>query len=73
MQDALLTEKKAAPIIGVSVRALQKWRQNGHGPKYIKISNRCIRYDRADIDLWCARLKVNNTAQQTEAEREQRP
>ncbi len=43
-EDALLSEEQAAAFIGVTRRAMQAWRFSGGGPKYIRISARCIRY-----------------------------
>ena len=43
-EDALLTEEQAAAFQGVTKRAMQSWRFLGTGPKYIRISARCIRY-----------------------------
>ena len=48
----LLTEQETGDLIGFSVRTLQKWRQVGGGPNFIKISARAIRYRRSDIDAW---------------------
>ncbi len=47
----LLTEKEAAPILRTSIRTLQKWRVNGNGPPFIRISARAIRYRRSDLDV----------------------
>ena len=45
----LVNEKVAADFRGVSERKMQKDRQTGHGPKFIRLSSRCIRYRRIDL------------------------
>jgi len=52
--DVLLKESQAAKILGVSPRAMQKWRSNGRGPIYVRISARCIRYRTSDLAKWTA-------------------
>ena len=49
---ALLTEKEAVRILGFSHRTLQAWRVSGGGPKFIKVSSRCVRYRLADLRAW---------------------
>ena len=46
---SLITEKAAAAFQGVTERKMQKDRQTGGGPKYIRLSSRCIRYRRIDL------------------------
>ena len=47
----LIPTKDAAPIVGRSVDTLRRWRMEGNGPKYTKISGRVF-YDMADLDAW---------------------
>lgn len=42
--DHLLTTREAAVIIKVSVEALNKWRQRGLGPTFIKYPSGAVRY-----------------------------
>lgn len=51
-QSLLLTETEASKLIEFSVRTLQKWRMQGRGPKFVKVSARAIRYRREDVDAW---------------------
>lgn len=61
--DALMPEQRAARFLGVSARALQKWRHEGGGPQYVRLSSRCIRYRRRDLIGWSeARLKTSTAA-----------
>jgi len=56
--DALLTERQAADFLGVTARCLQAWRYRGGGPKFVRISSRCIRYRQSDLREWIeARLR----------------
>ena len=50
--ERLITETEAAAFLGVTRRALQQWRLNGNGPKYVKISQRCVRYRRVELIKW---------------------
>ena len=60
--DTLFNEAQAAQYLNFSVRALQKWRGNGAGPRFIKISSRAIRYRRADLDAWTEKRCRNSTS-----------
>ena len=46
---SLIPEKEAAVFDHVTVRKMQKDRQTGNGPKFIRLSSRCIRYRRIDL------------------------
>ena len=50
--DRLITENEAAAFLGYSVRALQNWRVRGGGPKFVRVSQRSIRYRRRDLKAW---------------------
>lgn len=51
-EERLLGQKEAAYILGISPRSLEAWRCKGGGPKFIRYSNRCIRYRRTDLEDW---------------------
>ncbi len=60
--DALVLERLAADFLGVTPRALQKWRMTGAGPKFVGISSRCVRYRRRDLVEWAqAHLKASTS------------
>jgi hypothetical protein len=59
----LLKEVEAAAFLGVSPRALQKWRVNGRGPEFLRLSSRCIRYSRGDLLSWLEARVCRNTAE----------
>ena len=43
---ALIDERAAADFLGLTDRSMQAFRQRGDGPRFIRISSRCIRYTR---------------------------
>lgn len=45
---AYLTTKETAELLGCSTAALERWRGNGGGPKFIRIGNR-IRYPLSEL------------------------
>lgn len=60
--ESLISEKKAAEFLGLSIKTLQKKRGTGDGPQYIRISSRCIRYRRRDLVEWAKRLERTSTS-----------
>ena len=55
---ALIDEGKAAEFIDQSKRTLQGHRYRGGGPKFIRLSRRCVKYRRIDLRRWVeARLR----------------
>ena len=49
---ALINEKAAADFLGLNNRTLQGFRYRGGGPRYVRISSRCLRYRRVDLHDW---------------------
>jgi hypothetical protein len=49
----LLNEKQAAEYLGVTPRYLQYKRINGGGPPFIRLSHRCVRYQRQALVEYC--------------------
>ncbi|MCC6160304.1 MAG: helix-turn-helix domain-containing protein [Deltaproteobacteria bacterium] len=66
--DIILCERDAARILGLSPRALQAWRCQGRGPQFIRVSSRCVRYRREDLDSFLAARVVSSTSQPTLAD-----
>jgi excisionase family DNA binding protein len=58
----LLRQEEAARILNVTSRALEAWRHRGGGPRYIRISGRCIRYRQADLHAWLAERERSSTS-----------
>jgi predicted DNA-binding transcriptional regulator AlpA len=62
-KDALLTEQEVAALLNVTPRTLQKWRVEGGGPAYVRISRRCIRYRITDIKDWTQNRVKSSTSE----------
>ena len=60
--NALMTEGQAADYLSVAARTLNNWRSRGGGPKFVKVSDRCIRYRRRDLDDWTERRTRRSTS-----------
>lgn len=61
---ALIAEKAAAEFLGVTVRFMQARRQHGGGPKFVRISSRCIRYRRIDLNTYANKHLRSSTSDQ---------
>ena len=48
----VLKQSEVADLLGVSEVTLARYRMRGDGPTYVKVSNRCVRYLRSDIEAW---------------------
>ncbi len=52
---------KAANLLDVSERTLEKWRREGGGPKFVRISHKLVRYRICDLrEFPESRLRENN-------------
>ena len=49
---SLINEEPAAEFVGLKVRTMQGYRYRGGGPKFIRISARCVKYRRIDLRRW---------------------
>ncbi|MBX9747374.1 MAG: helix-turn-helix domain-containing protein [Hyphomonadaceae bacterium] len=52
--DALLNVREAAARLGLSKSTVDKMRGAGKGPRFIKSTDRAVRYDPKDLDAWIA-------------------
>ena len=60
--NALINEKAAGAFLDLTDRTMQKFRQRGDGPRYIRISSRCLRYRRVDLREYAeARLRKSTS------------
>lgn len=49
MQDEMLAEDAAAAVLGVTPRTMRLWRERRIGPRYARMTQRIVRYRRADL------------------------
>jgi excisionase family DNA binding protein len=54
-EDDLMTEEQVAKLLTVSVSTVKRLRASGQGPRYLRISERVVRYRRRDVDEWMQR------------------
>ena len=52
-----LSTRKAAAVLGLSPRTLDRYRETGRGPAYHRFGQRIV-YRRGDLDDWAARQRV---------------
>ncbi|RIJ27715.1 helix-turn-helix transcriptional regulator [Henriciella algicola] len=60
--NQLLGESQAANYLAVSPRTLRNWRTRGGGPKFVKVSARCIRYRLKDLVDWTDKRTRRSTS-----------
>ena len=66
---ALIDENEAAKFQNETPRTLQKQRQTGSGPKFVRLSARAIRYRRWDLNVYNeARLRASTSDPGPEAD-----
>ena len=64
---SLINEKIAAQYLGLTERALQGMRQRGVGPRFVRISSRCVRYSRLLLKSYTDSQIRTSTADQSQA------
>jgi predicted DNA-binding transcriptional regulator AlpA len=52
--DPVLGERETARWLSVGVSTLQRWRSNGYGPAFIRLSPRRIGYRKSAVERWLA-------------------
>lgn len=52
--QVLLDEQAAAEFLSISGRTLQRWRNFGSGPAFVRIGVRRIGYRLSDLEAWTA-------------------
>lgn len=60
--QALIDEQRAANFLSISARTLRNWRTRGGGPKFVKVSARCIRYRMQDLLDWAEKKTRRSTS-----------
>ena len=64
--DVLFDQKKAAHVLGLSVRTLERHRLAGTGPRYVRLG-RLVRYRQQDIADFVERNLRTSTAENSAA------
>lgn len=64
----LINQNGAAEFVGLKPRGLEAMRQRGEGPKFVRVSSRCIRYRRIDLREWSESLLRTSTSDPGPAE-----
>jgi len=54
----ILRAKEVAEMTGVTTRALHHWRQTGQGPAFLRLSRKCVRYERVEVERWIAEKRM---------------
>jgi predicted DNA-binding transcriptional regulator AlpA len=62
-QDRLLDVREAAHCLGLSKSTLDKMRCSGRGPRFIRASDRAIRYDRKDLQAFADERRRRSTSE----------
>jgi hypothetical protein len=59
--QALLTQREAAHALRLSTRTLERLRQSGAGPKFVRLTT-AVRYRPGDLETWIAGRVVTSTS-----------
>ncbi len=58
----LIPETEASDFLDLTPRSMQAMRQRGGGPRFIRISARCVRYTRTLLKTWAdSRLRSSTS------------
>lgn len=52
-----MTPKEVAELLSIHEETLRRWRAEGEGPPWHKLSDRVIRYDRGELEAWLEQQK----------------
>lgn len=66
-EKRLLDVREAAARLGLSKSTLDKMRCSGRGPRFIRATDRAIRYDPEDLKAFADERRRDSTSQMTEA------
>lgn len=58
----LITPEQAADLLGVTPRALERWRASGDGPQFVRLSRSTIRYRVEDLEAFVTSCLCASTA-----------
>lgn len=61
MAPIMVDTRAAARMLGLRPITLTVWRSQGRGPKFVRVSPRCVMYRVKDLEEWAASLVVQST------------
>ena len=64
---ALIPAPEAADFLKLTDRALAYYRQRGGGPRFVRVSSRCVRYRRIDLRAWTEARLASSTSDEVAA------
>src|SRR5690348_5150152 len=62
LNKLLFAESEAAVVLGVSPEALKVWRREGRGPRWVRVSEKLVRYHLDDLREFAAGLQAPQAA-----------
>lgn len=65
--DVLLSAAQAGLYLGYTEAALAQWRLKGCGPKFVRVSEKSIRYRKADLIDWIQKRVRRSTSDNGDA------
>lgn len=67
LSSEFFSRKRAAEFVGLSVKTLERLAAEGTGPPYVRIAERRVVYDRADLVSWAGQRKFKSRAHELSA------
>lgn len=65
----LFSVREAAQFLRVSKSWLDKKRVEGGGPRFVRVTSRCVRYDADDLDEWIRSRTFESTSDRRRGDR----
>lgn len=63
LEGKLGSTAHAADYCSTTVRHLESLRIKGGGPRFVRLSGRCVRYAKNELDVWIAASLKSSTSQ----------
>ena len=57
----LLSRDETASYLGIASKTLDRWAFEGRGPRFRRLSHKCVRYSSEDIEAYLASLETGGT------------